>query len=51
MIVRAVRSALCTLADIKAAAEVAYRDFAATPQYHRGLLSQGLGTDWAPTAG
>ena len=36
---------LPTLADIEAAAEVVYRDFAATPQYHWGLLSQRLGTD------
>ncbi|MBD9394848.1 threonine dehydratase [Acidovorax sp. ACV01] len=36
---------LPTLADIEAAAEVVYRDFAATPQYRWGLLSQRLGTD------
>ena len=33
------------LADIEAAAEVVYRDFAATPQYRWALLSQRLGTD------
>ena len=36
---------LPTLADIEAAAQVVYRDFAATPQYRWGLLSQRLGTD------
>ena len=34
---------LPTLADIEAAAEVVYRDFAATPQYRWALLSQRLG--------
>ncbi|HAU58195.1 MAG TPA: threonine dehydratase [Comamonadaceae bacterium] len=38
-------NALPTLADIEAAAEVVYRDFAATPQYRWGLLSERLGTD------
>lgn len=33
------------LADIEAAAEVVYRDFAPTPQYRWGLLSERLGTD------
>ena len=37
--------ALPTLADIEAAAEVVYRDFAPTPQYRWGLLSERLGTD------
>ena len=36
---------LPTLADIEAAAQVVYRDFAATPQYRWGLLSERLGTD------
>ena len=36
---------LPTLADIEAAAQVVYRDFAATPQYRWALLSQRLGTD------
>ena len=36
---------LPTLADIEAAAEVVYRDFAATPQYRWSLLCQRLGTD------
>ena len=36
---------LPTLADIEAAAQVVYRDFAATPQYRWGLLSLRLGTD------
>ena len=36
---------LPTLADIEAAAQVVYHDFAATPQYRWGLLSQRLGTD------
>ena len=36
---------LPTHADIEAAAQVVYRDFAATPQYRWGLLSQRLGTD------
>ena len=36
---------LPTLADIEVAAQVVYRDFAATPQYRWGLLSQRLGTD------
>ena len=35
---------LPTLADIEAAAEVVYRDFAATPQYRWALLSERLGT-------
>jgi threonine dehydratase len=33
------------LADIEAAAEVVYRDFAPTPQYRWGLLSERLGAD------
>lgn len=33
------------LADIEAAAEVVYRDFAPTPQYRWALLSERLGTD------
>ena len=33
------------LADIEAAAQVVYRDFAATPQYRWALLSERLGTD------
>ena len=36
---------LPTLADIEAAAQVVYRDFAATPQYRCALLSERLGTD------
>ena len=36
---------LPTLADIEAAAQVVYRDFAPTPQYRWALLSQRLGTD------
>ena len=40
-----IASLLPTLADIEAAAQVVYRDFAATPQYRWGLLSQRLGTD------
>ncbi|MBB6561453.1 threonine dehydratase [Acidovorax soli] len=36
---------LPSLADIEAAAEVVYRDFAPTPQYRWGLLSERLGTD------
>ena len=36
---------LPTLADIEAAAQVVYRDFAATPQYRWVLLSERLGTD------
>ena len=36
---------LPTLADIEAAAQVVYRDFAATPQYRWALLSKRLGTD------
>ncbi len=36
---------LPSLADIEAAAEVVYRDFAATPQYRWALLSERLGTD------
>ncbi|MDY0106919.1 MAG: pyridoxal-phosphate dependent enzyme, partial [Giesbergeria sp.] len=35
---------LPTLQDIEAAAEVVYRDFAPTPQYRWGLLSERLGT-------
>ncbi|WP_042428050.1 threonine dehydratase [Comamonas granuli] len=35
---------LPSLADIEAAAEVVYRDFAPTPQYRWGLLSERLGT-------
>jgi len=38
-------SALPTLADIEAAAQVVYQDFAATPQYRWALLSERLGTD------
>ena len=38
-------NALPSLADIEAAAEVVYRDFAPTPQYRWGLLSERLGTD------
>ena len=36
---------LPTLADIEAAAQVVYRDFAATPQYRWALLGERLGTD------
>ena len=36
---------LPTLAEIEAAAEVVYREFAATPQYRWSLLSARLGTD------
>ena len=36
---------LPTLQDIEAVAEVVYRDFAPTPQYRWGLLSERLGTD------
>ncbi len=36
---------LPTLADIEAAAQVVYGDFAAPPQDRWGLLSQRLGTD------
>ena len=36
---------LPTLADIEAAPQVVYRDFAATPQYRWALLSERLGTD------
>ncbi len=36
---------LPTLADIEAAAEVVYREFAATPQYRWATLSRRLGTD------
>lgn len=36
---------LPTLTDIEAAAQVVYRDFAATPQYRWALLSERLGTD------
>ncbi len=36
---------LPTLADIEAAAEVVYGEFAATPQYRWATLSQRLGTD------
>ena len=35
---------LPTLPDIEAAAQVVYRDFAATPQYRWALLSERLGT-------
>jgi len=35
---------LPSLANIEAAAEVVYRDFAPTPQYRWGLLSERLGT-------
>lgn len=38
-------SHLPTLPDIEAAAQVVYRDFAATPQYRWALLSERLGTD------
>lgn len=38
-------STLPSLADIKAAARVVYREFQATPQYRWGLSSQRLGTD------
>lgn len=34
-----------TLSDIEAAAQVVYRAFQPTPQYHWALLSQRLGTD------
>ncbi len=40
-----IASLLPTLADIEAAAQVVYRDFAATPQYRWALLSERLGTD------
>ena len=36
---------LPSLQDIEAAAQVVYRDFAATPQYRWGLLTQRLGTE------
>ncbi|NMM81452.1 hypothetical protein B2J86_11055 [Acidovorax sp. SRB_14] len=36
---------LPTLADIEAAAQVVYRDFAATPQYRWALLGERLGTE------
>jgi len=36
---------LPSLADIEAAATVVYRDFAPTPQYRWGLLSERLGTE------
>ncbi len=36
---------LLTLQDLETAAEVVYRDFAPTPQYRWGLLSERLGTD------
>ena len=36
---------LPTLADMEAAAQVVYRDFAATPPYRWALLSDRLGTD------
>ena len=36
---------LPSLADIEAAAQVVYRDFAPTPQYRWGLLSERLGTE------
>jgi threonine dehydratase len=35
---------LPTLPEIEAAAQVVYREFAATPQYHWGLLAEKLGT-------
>ena len=35
---------LPTLPEIEAAAQVVYREFAATPQYHWGLLTEKLGT-------
>ncbi len=38
-------STLPTLSDIEAAAEVVYREFAATPQYRWATLSARLGTD------
>lgn len=38
-------SNLPTLSDIEAAAQVVYRDFAATPQYRWATLSARLGTD------
>ncbi len=38
-------SHLPTLSDIEAAAQVVYREFAATPQYRWATLSQRLGTD------
>ncbi|HQC85978.1 MAG TPA: pyridoxal-phosphate dependent enzyme, partial [Rhodoferax sp.] len=34
---------LPTLPEIEAAAQVVYREFAATPQYHWGLLTEKLG--------
>ena len=37
-------SPLPTLQDIEAAAELVYREFAPTPQYRWGLLSERLGT-------
>ncbi len=37
-------NALPTLQDIEAAAQVVYREFAATPQYAWGLLGEKLGT-------
>lgn len=38
-------AALPTLADIEAAAQVVYADFAPTPQYRWALLSERLGTE------
>ncbi len=38
-----IASLLPTLADIEAAAEVVYRDFAATPQYRWATLSAAPG--------
>jgi len=38
-------SHLPTLSDIEAAAQVVYREFAATPQYRWATLSERLGTD------
>ena len=38
-------SPLPSLADIEAAAQVVYRDFAATPQYRWALLGERLGTE------
>ena len=39
------KSLLPGLSDIEAAAQVVYREFQATPQYHWALLSQRLGAD------
>ena len=36
---------MLTLKDIEHAAQVVYRSFQATPQYHWGLSSQRLGAD------